>query len=226
MNKIEKLPHIHFRHFCYTLGVVPSSYLDTMTDLELKLWLIKFLCEKVIPVVNNNSEAVKELQELFLKLQNYVNDYFENLDVQEEINNKLEEMAKTGELENLISIFVSQNTTLNFKTVSDMKKATNIVNGSFLKTSGFYDINDNGGAFYIATNENITSDEQFVIELQNNLYAKLIYTNTINLKSCGLKLDGITVETDKFQNVIDNNKINKIIVDPRHFINRPSKFTF
>lgn len=38
------------------------------------------------------------LQEAFEALQAYVNDYFDNLDVQEEINNKLEAMAADGSL--------------------------------------------------------------------------------------------------------------------------------
>ena len=84
-----------FKRFCMTIGELPSSYLETMTYYEMLVWFTKFLQEKVIPTVNNNAEAVKELQD-------YVSHYFDNLDVQEEINNKLDEMVIDGSLQNLI----------------------------------------------------------------------------------------------------------------------------
>ena len=49
------------------------------------------------------------LQDAFNDLKNFVHDYFKNLDVQEEINNKLNNMAKSGELSNLIMPFITQN---------------------------------------------------------------------------------------------------------------------
>ena len=96
-----------FRHFCMSLGVIPSSYLEAMTNEELLLWFCDFLQNKVIPTVNNNAECVQELQELFTQLRTYVNDYFTNLDVQEEINNKLNDMAQDGSLEDIIADFTS-----------------------------------------------------------------------------------------------------------------------
>ena len=49
------------------------------------------------------------LQDAFNDLKSYVQDYFKNLDVQEEINNKLNNMAKSGELSNLIMPFITEN---------------------------------------------------------------------------------------------------------------------
>lgn len=47
------------------------------------------------------------LQDAFNDLKNYVQDYFKNLDVQEEINNKLDEMYNNGLFEVLLNKFVS-----------------------------------------------------------------------------------------------------------------------
>ena len=105
MDNIEKLPILNFKHFCYTLGVVPSSYLDTLTDTELKIWLCKFLCDEVIPTVNNNAQATQELQELFTELRNYVNEYFSNLDVEKEISDKLDQLAANGTLSKLLETY-------------------------------------------------------------------------------------------------------------------------
>lgn len=91
-----------FARFCCTIGNLPSSYMASLTYEEQLLWFCDYLQNTVIPAVNNNAEVVKELQELYVELKNYVDNYFENLDVQEEINNKLDEMAQDGTLEKII----------------------------------------------------------------------------------------------------------------------------
>ena len=49
------------------------------------------------------NETVANYIEQFNELHDYVHDYFDNLDVQEEINNKLEGMYEDGRLEELIA---------------------------------------------------------------------------------------------------------------------------
>lgn len=90
--------------FIYTLGQLPSSYLMSMSFEEQLVWLCNYLATQVIPAVNQNGEAVEELQDLYELLRTYVNNYFDNLDVQEEINNKLDEMVVGGELQQLLSL--------------------------------------------------------------------------------------------------------------------------
>ena len=117
MQEIESLT---FHKFCVTIAPFPENFLDSMTNLELLYWLCNYLENTVIPAVNNNGECVTELQNLFTELKNYCDNYFDNLDVQEEINNKLDEMAANGTLttllepylENLQDSIVSQNTRL------------------------------------------------------------------------------------------------------------------
>ena len=77
-----------FTRFIYTIGELPSSYLMSMTYEEQLIWLCNYLTTTVIPTINNNAEAVREVQNLVLELQTYINNYFDNLDVQEEINNR------------------------------------------------------------------------------------------------------------------------------------------
>ena len=88
--------------FIYTLGQLPTSYLMSMSFEEQLVWLCNYLGTQVIPAVNQNGQAVEELQNLYELLRTYVNDYFDNLDVQEEINNKIESMAQDGSLGNII----------------------------------------------------------------------------------------------------------------------------
>lgn len=91
-----------FTRFCCSIGIIPASYLVAMSYEEQLLWLCDFLENTVIPTINNNGEAVTELQGLFIQLKTYVDNYFKNLDVQDEINNKLDEMAESGQLEAII----------------------------------------------------------------------------------------------------------------------------
>lgn len=87
-----------FKKFIMTIGNIPTSYLESMSYAELLMWFCNYLQNTVIPTVNNNADAVEELQGLFIELKNYVDDYFENLDVQNEINNKLDSMVVDGTL--------------------------------------------------------------------------------------------------------------------------------
>ena len=95
-----------FKKFIMTIGNLPTSYLESMTYAELLMWFCNYLQETVIPTVNNNAEAVEELQGLYEQLKEYVNDYFDNLDVQEEINNKLDDLVEDGTLTQLIGNYV------------------------------------------------------------------------------------------------------------------------
>lgn len=60
----------------------------------------------LIRMFNKLSKQTKETVDTYVKsfneLYTYVHDYFDNLDVQEEINNKLDEMAESGGLQELI----------------------------------------------------------------------------------------------------------------------------
>ena len=87
---VQTLPP--FKKFIMSIGAIPTSYLESMSYAELLMWFCNYLQNTVIPTVNNNAEAVEELQGLYEELKSY----FDNLDVQEEINNKLDSMATDG----------------------------------------------------------------------------------------------------------------------------------
>lgn len=198
-----------FKHFCMSIGAIPTSYLDSLDYYETLLWLIKYLEEVIIPTVNNNGEAVSELQRLFIELKNFVDNYFDNLDVQEEINNKLDEMVEDGTLQTIIGDFLNANALWCFDTVEDMKSATNLINGSYAKTLGYYSTNDGGEGIYLITNSNDTEDNGSVINLTSGLQAHLItLNNEINVKQFGAKGNNIDNDTEKIQKSIDYAKNN------------------
>lgn len=178
MNNLKKLPK--FIHQCMTIGEIPTSYKVSLTYEEQLIWFCRFLEEQVIPVVNNNSEVVQELK-------TFVENYFDNLDIQEEVDNKLEEMLESGELEELITEYLNIKGLLCFNTKAEMKSAENLVNGSFVKTYGTTTYNDGYGNFYKIReiqNTDVVDDENIIaLTNYNNLIAELIpnaYINSIN----------------------------------------------
>ena len=78
---------------------------DAITNYELLCLIVKYLNE-VISNQNQVQELGTELVTAYNELLEYVNNYFDNLDVQEEINNKLDLMAQDGTLTNLIKNYV------------------------------------------------------------------------------------------------------------------------
>lgn len=88
-----------FRYWCQK--VLPLVYDDSLSYYELLCKVVDYL-NKTMEDVETLHGDVTNLHNAYKKLQNYVNMYFGSLDVQQEINNKLDEMASSGELELLI----------------------------------------------------------------------------------------------------------------------------
>ena len=177
-----------FKKFCITIGNLPTSYLESMSYYESLTYLVNYLANNVIPALNNNGEVVEELQNQFTILKNYVDTYFDNLDVQEEINNKLDEMAESGQLTDIIAQYLGLAGMITFDTLADMKAAENLVNGSKCCTLGYYNVNDGGNALYkvrTITNDDVI-DEMFIIELNDDyLVAELITNDKVNICQIG-----------------------------------------
>lgn len=146
----------------------------------------------------------------FTELYDYVHDYFDNLDVQEEINNKLDAMVEDGTMQEIAEAYLQPNVTWSYDTVADMKVSTSLINGTFARTSGYYDVNDGGNAIYKIRElgENETADEMFVIALtadpDSNLVAELVKEYHINAKALGIKGDGETNEYSKLNTAISS----------------------
>ena len=192
--------------FCnYIFKAIPLAFDESMSYYECLCGLLNYLKNTIIPTVNNNADAVAELQELFTKLQNFVNNYFDNLDVQDEINNKLDEMVKDGTFENILANY--SNITRVYNTHQDLVNDANaLVNNMKVKTLGYYEINDGGGAEYYITD---TLDETKYQEKVNDLYAELIIKDgKININSLGADSTGVNDSSTIFNKAFEfiNNK--------------------
>lgn len=70
---------------------------DAVTNYQLLCKIVEYL-NKIIENNNTQNDNISQLEQNFITLYNYVKYYFDNLDVQDEINKKLDEMATSGEL--------------------------------------------------------------------------------------------------------------------------------
>lgn len=169
---------------------------DAITNYQLMCKIVEYL-NKIMKNQNLLQENVLQLNKSFIQLQEYVDKYFDNLDIQSEINNKLDEMALNGELAEIVTAYIQISGLLAYDNIETMKASTNLINGSFAQTFGFYNINDGGGALYKVrevTNQD-TIDDITLIALNNpDLVAELLY-NDINVKQFGAKGDGVTDDT-------------------------------
>ena len=64
--------------------------------------------DRVNMLIRMFNKLSKETRDNFTELYNYVHDYFDNLDVQEEVDHKLDEMVEDGTLENMILPYVDE----------------------------------------------------------------------------------------------------------------------
>ena len=157
-------------------------------------------------------ETVDEYIAKFVELKDFVDTYFENLDVQEEINNKLDDMVEAGTLQEIISEYLNSTAVFGFDTVADMKSATNLIDGSFACTLGYHTKNDGGGALYKirnVTNDDVI-DEATIIEMndsQNTLVAELILDVEPNVNQFGAYGDGTHDDTTAIQKAFNCTKI-------------------
>lgn len=182
---------------------IESADFDSLTNYEIMCKIVDYL-NKVIDNTNTSETNIETAID-------YINNFFDNLDLQDEVNNKLDEMAESGELEEIIASYLNSNALICFDSVQDMKSSENLVDGSYAKTLGFYSINDGGSSIYKirnVTNDDVI-DNAFIISLDTgNLIAELMIFNNININQLGAKGDGITDDTTFFEKAI--NKIDYI----------------
>lgn len=197
MNNIDKevrmLPP--FKRLCMTIGELPSSYLESMTYYESLLWFTRYLKDTVIPAINGNAEAVKELQDKYIELKDYVDNYFDNLDIQTEIDTKLDEMAESGDLVTIIATFLGTNAVIGFDTKSALKGAENLSDGVIARTIGETTYNDGKGSFYKIRElvEGDVIDDDLLLELSN-------YPTLVAEKISDYRMDQVESDIDTINN--------------------------
>lgn len=95
-------------------ATIPAVFDDSLSYYEALCSLWKWLQTNLVEVVNNNATVTQEYIQMVDELKEFVENYFENLDVQEEINNKLDEMADDGTLAEILDQYITKKTKLHY----------------------------------------------------------------------------------------------------------------
>lgn len=196
--------HINnFRYWCQK--VLPIVYDDSLSYYELLCKVIDYL-NKVIDETNKIGEDVTELYNTFKQLKEYVDNYFKNLDVQEEINKKLDEMAKDGTLQTLlVGVFVrsesdfDQNNTV-FTLINDITITKPI---SVFKQNVYINLN----GYTITLSDNYSEDYIFTYDDTNESHGqKKLYNGKINMnkKNAYVIKSGLSWRTIIEDLIVDN----------------------
>ena len=228
MANIKKLP-LFCRCVIQNFPFIEEDF-DALTNYELICKVVEYL-NKVIASQNEVINLSNELQIAFQQLHDYVANYFDNLDVQEEINNKLDAMVEAGTLQEIITAYIQANTAWCFDNVAAMKTAENFIDGSYAQTLGYHSIGDGGKALYkirTVTNADVV-DEAYIIALSDeNLVAELVLTDFITPEILGAYGDNTHDDTTAVQKCMDNSlhhailsksyKVTSAITVPTHKI--------
>lgn len=177
---------------------------DALSNYQLFCKVVEYLNK----VIGSQNEVTQQME--------YVLNYFNTLDVQDEINNKLDAMAEAGTLEEIMADYLNTRAVFGFDTVAELKNADNLTNGSFARTLGYYAKNDKGSALYkirTITNDDVV-DEKFILKMtnDNSLIAELIVTDTISPEQIGVKRDQTNDDALYIQDCINYSKTNGVKV--------------
>lgn len=159
----------------FVASAVPMVFDNSLSYYECLCALWKWMQDNLVDVINNNASVTEQYITLTNELKEFVENYFDNLDVQEEINNKLDEMAEDGTLEEMIASVLHLSHT--YDTFDQFYADTeNHQAGAIIRTLGHSTINDKRGATYkIVDSEPTTAYEA----LPNSLYALVINNDGI-----------------------------------------------
>lgn len=102
-----------FRFWCQT--VLPLVYDDSLSYYELLSKVVQYL-NSLINDVTNVENIYVNLTNAYAELEGYVNTYFDNLDVSEAINEKLDYMADHGDFDSLVQEALSR---INYTAIID-----------------------------------------------------------------------------------------------------------
>ena len=167
-------------------------------------WLIKTV-ETADKNVQQALASVMESEKEIARLQEYVSTYFENLDVTEEINEKLEQMLLSGQLAEVIEIFLGLNSINVFNTVADMQAAENLAEGSACQTLGFHTVGDGGGAIYkvVRVKSSTVVNNASTIPLYDETLVAVICSDNVSIKQLGAYGDGANDDTEVFKTALE-----------------------
>lgn len=137
-----------FRMWCQK--VLPLIYDDSLSYYEVLCKLVKWLKDMIDDLESQHSD-IEDLKNKFNELKTYVDNYFNNLNIQTEINNKLDQMATDGTFDSLINKYIfSDNLNYGYRVIYSKPENLNNYNKDGCGCQGFDVSGDNMAIIYHA----------------------------------------------------------------------------
>lgn len=178
---------------------------DALTEWQLFCKIGKEI-NKIITSQNLVGKQAEKLTNAFNDLQNYVNNYFNNLDVQEEINTKLNEMASDGTLAEIINqeIFAELNTKVNKNT----EELNLLLENSTIMIGDSYGVGTTSGGTIVGWCDRLKT----LMKLNNNNYFKFVEGSAGFLREGLSGHTFLTLLQENLQQIPDKTLIKNVIV--------------
>lgn len=189
----------------YIAKTIPLAFDESMSYYECLCALLDYLNEKVMPDLNNVNSGLEELQNFYVELQDYVNHYFDNLDVEQEINDKLDRMVETGQFDTIVQHYlnpylVSFNNRLN----AQDQLINSVVNNNPTPVASTSDMTDTSKIYVLTTDGNwyYYNGEEWVVGgvYQSTVGNENFFVNGVNLIediSATDSYKGLTIKYEK-----------------------------
>jgi hypothetical protein len=178
-----------FRYWCQK--VLPLVYDDSLSYYELLCKVVDYL-NKTMEDVETLHGDVTNLHKAYEELQGYVNSYFSSLDVQQEINNKLDNMANNGTLGNILKEVITVNQPV---LVNSKEEMTN--------TSYLYILASDGYVYYYDGTKFTASTLKYNAPV--NAYTASSFTVPININDIKA-IGSYTVNSESLNGLVSENK--------------------
>lgn len=135
-------------------------------------------------------QGSENLQKQYVELYTFVKDFFTNLDLQEEVNNKLDIMIEDGTFENVITPLISQYATPHF-----VESEEEMTNHSYI-----YVLNSTGNVWTWNGSEFIDTGVQYIGGIQNILRNYGVLPTGNDLNTIAQNSAYILIDTNKYEN--------------------------
>lgn len=176
----SNFPYTDFHNLNLDWVVLTTKDLNTKWDNYYKEWY----------------EWQTTTQKKFDDLYDFVNNYFDNLDVQDEIDKKLDEMAADGSLATILGLY-------SVRVFDTFDVATKNVANITYRVLGRHAVNDGGAAFW---KTQLTEPTDMYYEKYGNVYHVLVQS-PINVVACGCVDTNGKIDVDKLNSIRPRNGI-------------------
>lgn len=182
----------------------------------------KYYCQKVLPLVYDNSLSYYELLCKVISKLNEVIDGTNNVteNINKMIGDTIKEMIESGKFQDVTIDALLKNSIRVYNNVAEMLADTYTEENVVTLCKGYYEPNDGGYSFFI-TSKNVNKKPHITSNTGMNYY--YVVNETVSVKQFGAKGDKLSDDSDAFQLALDSgyNVLVPLMYGQHYMIRKP-----